>query len=390
MATRRVTLYKYTPLSQGWRYVRAVFHPNGAIKPHVVLVDKKEQTIKSGYYVLGYAGKWEPVGTDPKEAVRLLKCRRHEFGAMAEGSTIVETTHGSGSEEGVTLRDSIDAYIRQEFVDRGRSIKTVKAHRNTLDEFIKSCGVKLLSAVTRQHCLQYVNAYLIKQGNADHTRANKFGRLKAFLAHENLSLVTSKDKPDYAEEAPLALEDDELAEFWKVCPDHKRVMYTVFLTCGLRLGELQTLRWVDIDFAKGMLRIQPRPEYNWIPKAHHCRSVGISDALLEELRGRKLVSKHRLVFHTKSGKPLTHLWDDTQAIFSRTTVSMSKAHPHCFRGTFCTSLFRAGIDFPSIQKLMGHDPKYPEVTMRYAAPLTDDSLREKKNSVRFAVASVAA
>jgi integrase len=366
MATRRVTLYKYASLPQGWRYVRAVFHSNGAIKPHVVLVDKKEQTIKSGYYVLGYAGKWETVGTDPKEAVRLLKCRTHEFGAIAEGSTSVVQTDGDGDDESVTLRDSIDAYIRQEFVDRGRSIKTVKAHRYCLDEFVKSCGVKLLSAVTRQHCLQYVNAYLIKHGNDDRTRANKFGRLKAYLTHQKLSLVTSKDKPDYAEEPPLALEDDELAQFWKGCPDHKRVMYTVFLTCGL-----------------------PRPEYNWIPKAHHCRSVGISDALLEELRSRKLVSKHRLVFHTKSGKPLTHLWEDTQAIFSRTAVSMSKAHPHCFRGTFCTTLFRAGIDFPSIQKLMGHDPKYPEVTMRYAAPLTDDSLREKKNSVTFAVASVA-
>ena len=211
MATRRVTLYKYASLPQGWRYVRAVFHPNGAIKPHVVLVNKEEQTVKTGYYVLGYAGKWEPVGTDPKEAVRLLKCRTHEFGAMAEGSTLVET-HGTEDGEGSTLRDSIDGYIRQEFIDRGRSIKTVKAHRNTLDEFVKSCGVKMLAAVTRQHCLQYVNAYLVKQGNADHTRANKFGRLKAFLEHEKLSLLTSKDKPDYAEEAPLALEDDELAE----------------------------------------------------------------------------------------------------------------------------------------------------------------------------------
>ncbi|HXE07031.1 MAG TPA: site-specific integrase [Acidobacteriaceae bacterium] len=387
MAIRKVSLYKYAPLPHGWRYVRAVFHSNGNIKPHIVLINKQEQRITDGYYVLGYAGKWERVGNDPKEATRLMKCRSHELGAVAAGSTALQLEQGGGMAEGETLLTAIANYIKQEFIDRGRSLKTVHAHRNCLEEFAKSCQVEMLSAVTRRHCLQYVNAYLINRGNADHTRANKFGRLKAFLIHEKFELLTSKDKPDFAEEAPLILEDDELAQFWKACPPHKQVMYTVFLTCGLRLGELQTLRWADIDFQKGLIRIQPRPEYNWVPKKHHCRAVGVSDTLLEKLRVRKLTSHFPLIFHTRSGKKLTHLWEDTQAIFKKTKVSMAKAHPHAFRGTFCTSLFRSNMDFPSIQKLMGHDPKYPEVTMRYAAPLTEDSLREKKNRVRFAVAA---
>jgi len=49
--------------------------------------------------------------------------------------------------------------------------------------------------------------------------------------------------------------------------------------------------------------------------------------LRAQLMRRKMLSNSALVFHTKSGKPLTHLWEDTQAIFKKAKLDMSKAHP---------------------------------------------------------------
>jgi integrase len=164
-------------------------------------------------------------------------------------------------------------------------------------------------------------------------------------------------------------------------------MFTVFLCSGLRLRELNTLRWIDIDWEKGHIKVQPRPEYDWVPKKYHTRSVPISDALLKELRERKLTAKHDIIFPTQSGKPNTHIWAECQAIFKKTKVDMVKAHPHCFRGTFCTTLFREGWDLPSIMYVMGHDPKYPEVTMRYAVALKNDQMRDKMVKTKFAVAA---
>ncbi len=89
LANRTVQLYKYIKLPSGWRYCKAVFYPNNRVKPHAVLTADGEQTIKDGYYCLFYNRKWEPVGNDPAEAVRLLMKKRGELldnvAAVAEG-----------------------------------------------------------------------------------------------------------------------------------------------------------------------------------------------------------------------------------------------------------------------------------------------------------------
>ena len=104
------------------------------------------------------------------------------------------------------------------------------------------------------------------------------------------------------------------------------------LVCAYR--KIQTLRWVDlIGGNEPHIKIQPRPEWNYVPKKHHCRDIPIADPELwaQLMRRKMMLSRFSpLVFHTKSGKPQTHLWDDTQAIFKKTNVDMVKAHPHCF------------------------------------------------------------
>src|ERR1019366_1942355 len=246
----------------------------------------------------------------------------------------------------------------------------------------------MLSAVTRQMCLQYINAYLQKMGNSDRTRYNKYGRLRGLLTHAGAAaLLTDKDKPRYSSEDPVCLEVDELEKFWQVCPNHKRLLYTIFLMCGFRVKELQTLRWVDIDFVKGKILVHPRPEYRFKPKKHHCRSVPVNDGLLAELRSAKTLAKYPLVFQTKKGGRLTHLWEDTNKLFAKAKLPLEKGHPHCFRATFCTTLFRSKEwDLPSIMRVMGH--LNSDTTLRYMVPLRDDDLRKRMVEVKFAVATM--
>jgi site-specific recombinase XerD len=80
--------------------------------------------------------------------------------------------------------------------------------------------------------------------------------------------------------------------------------------------------------------------------------------LLEQLHVRKLTAKLPIVFHTRSSKPLTHLWEDTQNIFKKTDVPLEKSHPHCLRATFCTTLFREGWGLPDVMHVMGHKDRH--------------------------------
>jgi integrase len=388
VANRTVQLYKYIKLPDlGWRYCKAVFYPNNRLKPHAVMTQDGEQTIKDGYYCLSYNRKWEPAGNDPADAQRLLMKKRGELLTVANGGTVVQAAEGEHKVAG-SLQSAFEAWI-QDFIDGGAHADTIAAKRLVAKEFQVSCKVKTLAAVTRQMCLQYINAWLQKQGNDNRTRFNKFLHIRQFLKFKGInSFLTTKDAPPYDVKDPVALEDEDLALFWSVCPGHKKVLYMVLLQCGLRLQEIQTLRWVDIIGGnEPHIKIQPRPEWNFKPKKHHCRDIPIADPELwaQLMRRKMLLSRvSALVFHTKSGKPLTHLWEDTQTIFEKTLVDMVKAHPHCFRATFCTTLLRQNLPMPDIMKVMGH--KDVQSTMRYMAVLQKKDLHAKMAKVKFAVA----
>jgi site-specific recombinase XerD len=63
---------------------------------------------------------------------------------------------------------------------------------------------------------------------------------------------------------------------------------------------------------------------------------------------------------------------------------MSKAHPHCWRATYCTTLLRQKVDVPEIMKLMGH--KDVTSTMRYMAVLSKEKRHGIVAQVKFKVA----
>jgi hypothetical protein len=53
----RFSIYKYVKEDKGWRYARAAYHPNGKIKPNVVLVKSldgraaEEKHTKGSYFL---------------------------------------------------------------------------------------------------------------------------------------------------------------------------------------------------------------------------------------------------------------------------------------------------------------------------------------------------
>ena len=148
MANRTVQLYKYCKLPTGWRYCKAVFYPNNRIKPHAILTRDCEQTIKDGYYCLFFNRKWEPVGNDPADAVRLLMKKRGELLTVANGGTVVQEPEGESKVAG-TLHSAFEAWV-QDFIDGGAHADTVSAKKLVAKEFQESCKVKTLAAVTRQ------------------------------------------------------------------------------------------------------------------------------------------------------------------------------------------------------------------------------------------------
>jgi hypothetical protein len=71
----RYTIYKYVRTDRGWRYCKAEYHPNGKIKPNIVITGGVEEKHPEGKYFLNFNNRWIDVGEDALEAQRKRQMR---------------------------------------------------------------------------------------------------------------------------------------------------------------------------------------------------------------------------------------------------------------------------------------------------------------------------
>lgn len=166
-------------------------------------------------------------------------------------------------------------------------------------------------------------------------------------------------------------------------------MFEVHILSGLRPGELYALRECDLDFENETISVNRTLSYQKFlgdtgktfhfgpPKTEQSkRIVPMSDkckfALQRQILQKRIIMKKTpkqipeefqdLLFTTKYGTPInTMIYKGAinkiidEINLTRLPVEeIEKISPHCFRHTFATRCFEAGIDFKVIQKYLGH------------------------------------
>src|SRR3954454_5283523 len=162
-------------------------------------------------------------------------------------------------------------------------------------------------------------------GRAPKSVRNYLGLLHSILTHAQ-KRGWCTDNPCKRVDGPRAeerdadirfLDQDEVEALLAAVPDDtlgrvERVLYLTAVITGLRQGELVALRWRDIDWGAGRLRVRlnyVRGEFG-TPKSHRSsRSVPLAGRLAEELRRHQGTSHYTadedLVFgHPQLGSPL--------------------------------------------------------------------------------------
>ena len=386
MANRSVQLYLYADLPGiGWRYCRAAFGAKNNIKPHVLLrPDGTEELHPEAVHYLSYrsGGRkvWENLGNNPSGAMRAMEKKRACLAYVAKGGTVLANENGTAR---TNLGRAIDEWL--EIIREKLSRDSYNVKRLTLEEFLNSYGKKTrpkyVEDIQRMDVLRFIHTYLKQVGNSDHTRWNKFLHLRQFLSENNHNVFMAGDAPKYGQRAPEVYTDEEVRRFFSKCDPIQHVLFSVLYSCGLRLGEVLTLRWRDINLKERFIHIDERPEYNWKPKKWHVRDISISQELATELLKLKENAIYPLVFHTGTGKPIHHMLEMCKRIARRAGIQPEEAYLHKWRATFCVELLRQGVDLPSIQALMGH--KDLETTARYCAPLKKLALRDRLDKGTF-------
>jgi site-specific recombinase XerD len=146
---------------------------------------------------------------------------------------------------------------------------------------------------------------------------------------------------------------------------HNRAIL-LMLYCGLRISEVPSLDWRDVDLDEAMLIVRDA-------KGGKDRSIAIHDRVLRNLRETPEDKQRGAVCGKANGRSLSyksmpHIFSDRYLKSFGLEVSA-----HMLRHTFAVQLLRAGADIRTIQTLLGHASL--ETTQRYLALEFDDKKR---------------
>lgn len=137
------------------------------------------------------------------------------------------------------------------------------------------------------------------------------------------------------------------------------------LRTGLRLGELLALRWKDVDFAKGRIRVVQSFTHGRLgsPKSGKMRGVPMTQPLADALRGHRH-RKGELVFCDEDGGFLNRNKVKHPFWVCARAAEVPVIRIHDLRHTFASQLVVAGVSLAVVQKFLGHSDI--RMTMRYA------------------------
>jgi|SRR6056297_31222 len=177
-----------------------------------------------------------------------------------------------------------------------------------------------------------------------------------------------------------------------------KTMIRLMLTAGLRLAETINLRWSNINFRAGKLKVEEG-------KGRKDRQLWLGDDTLdllgkwkerqsELLEKKDIENKNNLVFTTLTGNKLhqvnvrkmvyryakkagiqeevTKHYRDKDGNKLKETYKEKKVTPHTLRHTFATDLYRDTKDIRKVQKSLGHSDL--STTMIYTH-IVDDGLK---------------
>jgi integrase len=289
--------------------------------------------------------------------------------------------------ERLTLREAGDAYIAhvRDFLERKPS--TVQDYGGILNKAEQGLPKKTTDRYDGADIEGYVSS-MKKAGRSPKTISNHLNFLHGLFAFAekrgwavgNAVAEAERPRADGADPDIRFIDLEELEALLQEVPDDvlgavERSLYLTAAMTGLRQGELIALRWKDVDWKAGLVRVRrnyTRGRFGTPKTKRSSRAVPMPGRVATELKQHLKHSNYTgaddLVFcHPETGNPF-----DSSKMRKRFKAAIKAAGVrsirfHDLRHTFGTRMAAAGAPLRTIQEWMGHrDYKTTEIYADYA------------------------
>lgn len=189
------------------------------------------------------------------------------------------------------------------------------------------------------------------------------------------------------------LEQQRLLDYLNKNQDSYTIGIIICLSTGLRLGEICSLKWSDIDFENRIISIKSTVQrltidgydtktilYEGSPKSEcSIRDIPIPDELISMIRSIPSEGNY-LIAGNKPVEPRTY--EKKLVSYIKKAGNIEKRNFHALRHTFATNCIESGMDVKCLSEILGHSDVHTTLN-KYVHPTTEAKRSHMQQLVSF-------
>lgn len=282
-------------------------------------------------------------------------------------------------------RKSLSEFTK-DYLQYSSTIHTVKTHEHCesiLREFKRVIGDVPLQSITIRDLETFLGVKA-KDGSPWNARRYYIALRSCFEKAVMWNLIPvnpfrSITKPKTPEIVPVYFTEKDFNILLSVVGiSMYRDLFNVAFYSGLRLSEILSLTWKDIDFANNTIFVHNSTHFTTKSKRNRMIPMNLELSLILKKRKGLVTTESEFIFHTHN-VPLRS--KTVSKAFKRYVLRAkinSKLHFHSLRHSFATLLVTKGVSLYAVQNLLGHSSS--ETTMIYSH-LQPQSLHNEVNQI---------
>jgi len=255
-------------------------------------------------------------------------------------------------------------------IEKGLAENSIFAYQKDVEKLVQyATSIQKNAESISYNDLKNFIATLYDLGLSARSQARIISGVKQFYGFLLLENVIHDDPSELLEQPKIGLKLPEVltieeidaliaaVDLTKMEGHRNRAILETLYSCGMRVSELINLRFSDLYFDEGFVRV--------IGKGNKERLVPVSPQVQKEIqiyndhiRRHQEIKKgnENIVFLNRRGAQLTRVMIFTIIKQLAEAIDLKKnISPHTFRHSFATHLIEGGANLRAIQEMLGHE-----------------------------------
>jgi integrase/recombinase XerC len=250
--------------------------------------------------------------------------------------------------------------------ERGLAARTRQAYRRDLTQFLQFLddeNVQDANRVTQHHVRAFI-AQRHRQGLGGKSLQRLLSALRSFfrwmlregiVSHNPATAVKAPRSPRHL---PATLDADTISQLLDIPCDtpiaiRDKAIMELFYSSGLRLMELATLRWEQVDLASGMVTVTGKGNRSRMVPVGRIAAKALVEWRKAQTEFASFEEPH--VFVSQRGKPIaTRTIQARIRHWAKHQGMPQNVYPHLLRHSFASHMLESSGDLRAVQELLGH------------------------------------